>query len=119
MLRKYKVPKESIEQQALIKWLKIKRIKFYAIPNGAYTKNILSAIHLKKTGLSNGVPDICIPIPFNGKHGLYIEMKRQKGSKTTPEQKEWLDFLNSVGYLAATCFGWLDAVKVIEHYFME
>lgn len=45
---------------------------------------------LRAEGLKSGVPDLCLPSAHGQYHGLYIEMKRTQGSKTTPEQKEWL-----------------------------
>ncbi len=52
----------------------------HAIPNGgargndSQTNKIRGAM-LKAEGVKKGVPDIFLPVPLNGYHGLYIEMK--------------------------------------------
>lgn len=51
-----------------------------------------------------------------GFHGLYIELKRQKGSKTSDDQKAWLSNLEKQGYFVALCKGWEAAAKVITEY---
>lgn len=53
--------------------------------------------------------------------GLFIELKRpiRKGySKPviSPEQKEWLEYLNAVGYYAIVCYGCEEAIKIISNY---
>ena len=62
------------------------------------------------------VPDICLPVARGGSHGLYIELKRAKGGRVTPEQIEWLENLKNQGYEVAVCNGWETAAKVIENY---
>ena len=71
---------------------------------------------LKATGATAGVPDLFLPVPTSQYHGLFIEMKRTKGGKVSPEQKEWLEYLNSAGYRAVVCKGFLEAKAVIESY---
>jgi len=63
-----------------------------------------------------GVPDLCLPVARGGFHGLYIELKRQKGSKTSDDQKAWLSNLEKQGYFVALCKGWEAAAKVITEY---
>ena len=74
---------------------------------------------MKAEGVSAGVPDICIPVPNKKYHGLYIEMKRQKGGRVSEKQKEWIDRLNSLGYLVVVCRGFDEAREVIEEYIKE
>ena len=63
------------------------------------------------------MPDICIPVPNSKYHGLYIEMKRKKGGRVSQKQKEWIERLNRLGYLAVVCYGADEAIKVVEEYF--
>ena len=76
------------------------------------------AVRLKSEGLKPGVSDLCLPVPLNGYHGMYIEMKRpDHKNKPTREQKDWLDYFNSVGYKAVVCYGYEDAVREIQKYY--
>lgn len=111
------IPKEYQEQKAFVDWLTIKGYLFFAISNGGYKLSPTAAIRLCKTGLKRGVPDLMIPEPFNGRPGLFIEMKRKKGGHASVEQKWWRDTLNAKGYVAKVCKGFDDAVKVVEDYF--
>ena len=52
-------------------------------------------------------------------HGLFIEMKRQKGGKVSDAQKAWISALIDQGYLAVVCYGWKDAAELIEDYLEE
>jgi hypothetical protein len=84
------------------------------IPNGGH-RSKTTAIRLKAEGVKAGVPDICLPVPVGGFHGLYIELKAGK-NKTTAEQDKWLDALTDNGYFAAVCYGWQAASKAIIDY---
>lgn len=111
---------ESIEQQHLFQWagfmsLKYPELKYmYHIPNGG-SRNPIEAVNLKKQGVKAGVPDICLPVPSGDYNGLYIELKYGK-NKTTKAQDDYINFLNHQGYAAVVCYGWEQAVKVIEKY---
>ncbi len=115
------IPSEHQEQVALIDWCKLHQARYpmlnmmTAIPNGGL-RNIKVAMKLKKEGVSKGYPDILLDYANNGYHGLRIELKRQKGSYPTTEQKQWLQRLNSAGYKAVVCNGWTEAKNVIEEY---
>jgi hypothetical protein len=61
------------------------------------------------------VPDICLPVPRGGWHGLYIELKARGGSASR-EQKQWLAALQRLGYRAELCVGWAQARRLIEDY---
>jgi hypothetical protein len=97
---------------------------FHAIPNGAKlpysrredgTRFSRQANFLKREGLRSGVPDTCLPVPRATYHGLYIEMKAEKG-KPTEEQVAFLTFLNNQGYFACVCHGSQAAIIVLEWY---
>ena len=115
------IPTEEEEQQALFRWLafagnqKPELLLMIHIPNEGKRSQAAGA-RLKSVGLRKGVPDLFLPVPKGKFHGLWIEMKRLKGSKTSKEQKEWIDALNGQGYFAAVCFGWVEAKETIERY---
>lgn len=73
--------------------------------------------YAKKTeGVKAGVPDLCLPVARGQYHGLYIELKRQRGGRTSDHQSEWLDALSAQGYKAALCYGWEQAAGTIIEY---
>jgi hypothetical protein len=112
--------KESGEQQALFQWIEYNKSRLpelalaYHVPNGG-KRNLREAARLKKEGVHAGVPDICLSVARNGYHGMYIELKADKG-KPTENQIEWMDRLRKQGYFVALCHGWESAVESIERY---
>jgi hypothetical protein len=121
MIERALYPLESQEQTMLFNWARLMENRMpefrmlYHIPNGGHRNKIVAA-KLKAEGVRSGVPDICLPVARLGFHGLYVEMKRRKGAKTTPEQKEWIDALGKQGYCAVVCYGWDEAREAIENY---
>ena len=61
-------------------------------------------------------PDLFLPVARQGMHGLFIELKRQKGSRVSKEQQTWGTALYKQGYAAHVCYGWEDAMRVILRY---
>jgi hypothetical protein len=114
-------PLESEEQSALFQWARVMETRIpelrllYHIPNGGLRDKRV-AVRLTAEGVRRGVPDICLPVARRGCHGLYIELKRGHGGRTTPEQREWLESLNAQGYRAEVCRGFDEARAVIEGY---
>lgn len=86
----------------------------YAIPNGG-RRDAVTGARLKAEGVRAGVPDLCLPYPAGGWHGLYIELKAPGGA-ATPEQREWLARLRAAGYRAEVCVGWQAAAFVLTEY---
>lgn len=114
---------ESKEQSALFKvaqYNTITRDYLHAIPNDG-KRDPRTGANFKRRGLKAGVPDICLPYPCNGYHGLYIELKRSDKSKSrvTPEQKQWIEKLSKVGYAAHVAYGWQDAWNIITNYLSQ
>ena len=72
-------------------------------------------IRNRQMGMRKGVPDLMLPIPMHGYHGLFIEMKK-KGGRTSQEQKQWLKALDTFGYKTAVCVGWEAARDALEEY---
>jgi len=111
------IPTEHDEQSALFQWAAMKpELKtMFAIPNAAKRSFRLAAM-MKAEGLKSGVPDILLPLARNGYHGLFIEMKRVKGSTTSKSQLAWLQALTSADYKAVICKGFDEARETIEDY---
>ena len=115
------VPTESIEQSRLFQWARMQQGRWpelqllYHIPNGG-SRHRLEAVHLKQQGVRAGVPDLCLPVARDGCHGLYVEMKRTKGGRVSPEQMGWMEALKAEGYMVAVCQGWEMASDVIVNY---
>lgn len=115
------VPLEEDEQIALFRWAAWQANStpelrlLYHVPNGG-SRHKAEAARLKAAGVKSGVPDICLPVPRAGYHGLYIELKRQKGGRISPEQTEWIAALIKQGYCAAVCRGWEAAREEILRY---
>lgn len=112
-----RLPSEHAEQVTLINWYRrtFKNSLLVAIPNGG-KRSIKTAVELKREGVSKGFPDLFLPVMRGGYGGLFIEMKRQKGGRTSIEQKDWLEYLNGAGYKAVVCKGFEEAKEVIECY---
>jgi hypothetical protein len=109
-------------QEAVCIYLKAQypQTVFYSIPNGS-NKTRHEQHLFKATGLTPGVPDLCIAKPaygFGGKtlyHGLYIELKTPKG-RLSPAQKEMILRLETNGYLVEVCRSLDEAMAVIDKY---
>ena len=115
---------EEQEQIAFVEWLRANNILHFHCPNevGGQSKALrVRAIKMKKMGVSKGVPDLFVYIPVSGVTGRIdsyqmcaIEMKRTKGSTTSPEQKEWLRVLELAGIPCAVCKGAEKAIEFVE-----
>ena len=84
-------------------------------PNGG-ARSLGEGSNFKKMGVKKGYPDLILDIAKGGYHGLRIELKKLKGSRTEPEQIERLDMLNAEGYYAVIAKGFDEAIAVIEGY---
>lgn len=73
---------------------------------------------LKAMGYVAGTPDLMIFEPRGEYHGLFIEIKTERG-RASEAQGKFMDSLWERGYLVALCFGYERAVKVIDSYLVE
>ena len=109
---------EHQEQCKVIEWADKHPIAglIFAIPNGSH-KSPAMAAKFKREGLRSGVPDLFLPVPRKALwNGLFVEMKRVKGSITSEAQYHWHEALLSMGYQVKVCRGADDAIKVIQEY---
>ena len=93
---KMPVPTEAQEQMTLFSWAAMQSGKYpelnllYHVPNGG-SRHKAEAGRLRAEGVKAGVPDLCLPVARGQYHGLYIELKRQRGGRISEEQVRWID----------------------------
>ncbi len=77
---------------------------------GKGKRSVATGKKLKAEGVKPGVPDLYIPA-----WNLWIEMKRVKGGRVSPEQKDWHEYLEFIGDTVIVGKGAEDASrKVLE-----
>ena len=121
---------EHAEQVALFDWAKQMEMYvpelalLFAIPNGAKLpwrkdkrgkRYSPEAKHLIAEGLKAGVLDVCLPIPRNGYHGMWIEMKIGN-NKPSDKQRAWIVALLEQGYRVDVHYSADDAIRAICDY---
>lgn len=87
----------------------------FAIPNGG-KRDAREAGNLKAQGVKAGVLDIMLPVPLNGYHGLFIEMKR-KPNELSDKQKEFFASMLQLGYKVELCWDWVQACHAVDKYY--
>lgn len=105
------VPTEAQEQKAFVQYLRIKGYKHFRVPNETFTRSWKQKANNKALGVVPGVPDIFV---IANKRLIAIEMKRTKGSATSPEQREWIEALNAASVPAFVCKGAEAAIAAVE-----
>jgi hypothetical protein len=98
-------------QLPCLRWL-------HAIPNGApFSGGARTATKLKAEGLVPGICDLFLPFAARGWHGFYIETKRPGSiGQVRDGQKEFMEYLQTVGYLAQVIDSFDGAVDALEWY---
>lgn len=114
------VQHEAKEQEAVFQWAEMQKAAYpelellFAIPNGG-SRNKLEAYGLKRQGVKSGVPDMFLPVSRNNFHGLWIEMKSEKG-KVSENQEWWIEKLTIQVYKTCVCYTWIEAIDTIMWY---
>ena len=105
------IPTEKAEQIHFVRYLRLKNIDHFHVPNSTWTKSIKQKVSNKAMGVSPGVPDLFLIV----KDKLYaIEMKRQKGGQLRDSQKRWIKKLNEANVKTVVCNGCEEAIKFVE-----
>jgi hypothetical protein len=106
-------PTEAQEGETLVAYLRAYGYKFTHIPNetGSSEEAKRRAVRMKRQGVSKGFCDYLI---IKAGTLVAIELKRQHGSRTSPEQLEWLQALAACGVEAAVCHGAGEAIEFLE-----
>lgn len=116
------IPSEHEEQVTLIRWWyewatdhKLPTKALFAIPNAA-NRTWKTVHHFLDEGMIAGVADLFLCIAAKGQHGLWIEMKRKKGSKWSPEQQDFAGMVEAQGYKYVLAKGAADAIDAVTEY---
>ena len=105
------IPSEHAEQVTFIKeferlW---PNVRIFSIPNGGF-RDKRTAQKLKLEGVKAGVPDLYIPAWH-----CWVEMKKTKGGVLSTQQKEWRDYLQSIGDEWILAKGWIDGIEKLKN----
>ena len=113
---------EHNEQVIFVNWARVMAANgitelalLFAIPNGG-KRSIGVAKKLKSEGVLSGVPDLFLPVARKGKHGLFIEMKREKGGSISKSQNEMISRFTEQGFECVVCCGANEAINAVIAY---
>ncbi len=112
---------EAIEQAKVIAWARANENNY---PYLWMLHSSLNGVKMTKAqagraiaqGMLSGVPDLFLPVPKNGYHGLFIEMK-YGSNKVTENQEKFLQNAANAGYAVSVCYSANEAIKRIEDYY--
>ena len=112
---------EAIEQAKVIAWARASERNY---PYLQLLHCSLNGVKMTKAqagraiaqGMLSGVPDLFLPVPKNGYHGLFIEMK-YGSNKVTENQEKFLQNAANAGYAVSVCYSANEAIKRIEDYY--
>ena len=104
---------EDVIQSAICKYLDMRKVCYWAVPNGGSRKGgAIEGARLKKTGVKSGVPDITVVYD-----GMYygLEVKRPATDKhpkgyLTQSQKDMHKQIRKVGGSVATVYSVADVI---------
>jgi hypothetical protein len=112
---------EAIEQAKVIAWARANENNYpylqllHCSLNGVKMTKAQAGCAIAQ-GMLSGVPDLFLPVPKNGYHGLFIEMK-YSSNKVTENQEKFLQNAANVGYAISVCYSANEAIKRIEDYY--
>ena len=114
---------EAIEQAKVIAWARANERNY---PYLQLLHCSLNGVKMTKAqagraiaqGMLSGVPDLFLPVPKNGYHGLFIEMK-YGSNKVTENQEKFLQNAANVGFAVSVCYSAQEAIKRIEDYYKD
>lgn len=112
---------ETSEQQAVIEWSLWNRGRYPELETLHHTANegkrsTANGAMLKSIGMSKGFPDLSLHCAKGVYHSLHIEMKKDRRSKVSTEQKDWIARLNKWDNCAVICYCADDAISVLKQY---
>lgn len=111
--------KEKNEQALFCRYCDLKGIVCVHIPNGFPIGGVNKFAYMnmmKAQGFKAGFVDLLV-FAKNSKHQLFfLEFKREKGGKLSPQQQKWLNWLNDNGYYARKANGCKEAIQILEEY---
>ena len=98
---------EHDEQVGFVVWFRSRfpGVLILAVPNGG-KRHPGTARKLKAEGVVPGVPDLFVP-----EWSLWVEMKRAKGGRLSPDQREVIAYLEGIGHSVIIGHGAEDASR--------
>lgn len=111
---------ESGHQKALFCWAAMHVMEYpevgllFSIPNGGL-RSAKTGSRMRAEGAKSGVPDVFLPVARGDYHGLFIEMKNDRGHVSSL-QAVWHTDLKDQGYSVVVCKSWQIAVNTILAY---
>ena len=111
--------KEKSDQALFCRYWDLKGIVCVHIPNGFPIGGVNKFAYMnmmKAQGFKAGFVDLLV-FAKNSKYQLFfLEFKREKGGKLSPQQRKWLNWLNDNGYYARKANGCKEAIQILEEY---
>lgn len=101
-------------QVVLCRYLDLKKIPYFAIPNGG-ARNIIVATKLKAEGVKKGVADLFIMVGNSKHYGLFIEVKVGK-NKQQDSQIEFESLAKKQGYAYNLVYSLDELIECLEAY---
>lgn len=114
-------PNEWHIQFQFFKWLEtypeLREVSF-AISNEKGDRSVKAMRNLKMSGLTAGVPDVCICYPTSRYHGMFIEFKSAIG-RVSDEQFAMLTRLAKRNYKCVVCYSTGEAINAVLDYYKD
>ena len=109
------VTNEHDEQAGFVIWFRSRfpGVLIFAIPNGGF-RHPGTARKLKAEGVVPGVPDLFVP-----EWSLWVEMKRAKGGRLSPDQRHVIAYLEGIGHHVIVGHGAEDASRQLIEWRMQ
>jgi len=101
-------------QVVLCRYLDLKKIPYFAIPNGG-ARNIIVATKLKAEGVKKGVADLFIMVGNSKHYGLFIEVKVGK-NKQQDSQIEFESLAKKQGYAYNLIYSLDELIEYLDIY---
>lgn len=105
------VPTEDYETTLFAQWLEESGYLFSHLAQNTFTRSWSVKQKLTRNGVKKGVPDFLLCLKRGGV--MFVELKRTKGGKVSPEQKIWLEQLNAAGAIAVVAKGFEQAKQEV------
>lgn len=118
--KKTKQQSESAIQREYFRYIRCRRATnwkyefIHSIPYGIRA-TIGLAMKIKAEGLTEGIPDVCVPCPSQGYHVMYLEFKTRYGQQSKA-QKRFQKYCKMVGNKYVVVRSAIDAIRVTEEY---
>jgi len=109
------VTSEHDEQVGFVVWFRSRfpGVLILAVPNGG-KRHPGTARKLKAEGVVPGVPDLFVP-----EWSLWVEMKRAKGGRLSPDQRQVIAYLEGIGHSVIVGHGAEDASRQLIEWRMQ